>query len=55
MEDPATSVTAPGEHRLVLLRHGESTWNLERLVQGQDDRAVLTARGRDQVRRSVER
>jgi broad specificity phosphatase PhoE len=33
----------------VLLRHGESTWNQRRLIQGQDDRAVLTARGRQQA------
>lgn len=40
--------------RLVLVRHGESTWNVERLVQGHDDRSVLTQKGRDQVRRSIE-
>jgi broad specificity phosphatase PhoE len=34
---------------LVLVRHGESTWNALRLVQGQDDRAILTPHGRDQA------
>jgi 2,3-bisphosphoglycerate-dependent phosphoglycerate mutase len=37
------------ESRLVLVRHGESTWNALRLVQGQDDRATLTPRGRQQA------
>jgi broad specificity phosphatase PhoE len=31
---------------LVLVRHGESTWNERRLVQGQNDEARLTDRGR---------
>jgi broad specificity phosphatase PhoE len=34
---------------LVLVRHGESTWNKRRLVQGQDDRATLTPLGRRQA------
>jgi probable phosphoglycerate mutase len=54
MDGSGASVAVPASPRLLLLRHGESTWNLERLVQGQDDRGVLTDRGRDQVRRSVE-
>lgn len=35
--------------RLHLVRHGRSTWNDERRVQGQDDRPQLTTRGRDQA------
>ena len=35
---------------LVLVRHGESTWNDLRLVQGQNDEALLTERGRAQAR-----
>lgn len=54
MDEPGTRVAGASHVRLVMLRHGESTWNLERLVQGQDDRSVLTGRGREQVRRSVE-
>lgn len=34
---------------LILLRHGESTWNELRLVQGQNDDARLTQRGREQA------
>jgi broad specificity phosphatase PhoE len=34
---------------LVLVRHGESTWNELRLVQGQNDEARLTDRGRQQA------
>jgi 2,3-bisphosphoglycerate-dependent phosphoglycerate mutase len=34
---------------LVVVRHGESTWNELRLVQGQNDEARLTPRGRDQA------
>ena len=34
---------------LVLVRHGESTWNERRLVQGQNDEARLTELGRRQA------
>ena len=54
MDEPPARVDGAVGARLVLVRHGQSTWNLERLVQGQDDRSVLTAEGRDQVRRSIE-
>lgn len=39
---------------LTLVRHGESDWNVSRLVQGQDDRAQLTAEGRTQSQLLVE-
>jgi broad specificity phosphatase PhoE len=42
-------VSVTTESPLVLVRHGESTWNALRLVQGQDDRATLTRRGRQQA------
>src|ERR1700722_14221815 len=45
----ATVIESP-ESPLVLVRHGESTWNELRLVQGQDDRATLTDLGRQQAR-----
>jgi broad specificity phosphatase PhoE len=32
------------------VRHGESEWNAERLIQGQNDTSQLTSRGRDQAR-----
>jgi probable phosphoglycerate mutase len=35
---------------IVLVRHGESTWNSKHLVQGHDDESVLTARGLEQAR-----
>jgi broad specificity phosphatase PhoE len=38
---------------LVLVRHGESTWNESRLVQGQKGEAPLTAKGIEQVRTAV--
>jgi broad specificity phosphatase PhoE len=39
---------------LILVRHGETEWNVERRVQGQVD-SQLTARGRAQARRAAER
>lgn len=36
---------------LVLVRHGETTWNAAGLVQGHCDRATLTDTGRSQARR----
>ena len=39
---------------LILVRHGETEWNVERRVQGQID-SLLTARGRTQARRAAER
>lgn len=38
---------------LVLVRHGQSSWNELRLVQGQNDEARLTQRGRDQALRAA--
>jgi broad specificity phosphatase PhoE len=35
---------------IVLLRHGQSTWNQLHLIQGQNDEAVLTEKGQDQAR-----
>jgi broad specificity phosphatase PhoE len=40
----------PGLPTLVLVRHGQSTWNRDHLVQGQNDESVLTEDGRAQVR-----
>jgi probable phosphoglycerate mutase len=39
----------PAPARLLLVRHGESTWNSERRVQGQHD-PPLSSRGREQAR-----
>ena len=35
--------------RVVLVRHGQSTWNAEGRVQGSTDFAVLTDKGRSQA------
>jgi 2,3-bisphosphoglycerate-dependent phosphoglycerate mutase len=43
----------PAPHRLVLLRHGESEWNLQNLFTGWWD-AQLTPEGQDQARRGGE-
>ncbi len=39
---------------MVLVRHGESSWNARRLVQGQNDEARLTDQGREQALRAAE-
>ncbi len=38
---------------LVLVRHGQSSWNERRLVQGQNDEARLTEKGREQALRAA--
>ncbi len=45
------AVTPQSARRLItLVRHGQSTWNHLGLIQGQNDHAVLTPRGRDEAR-----
>ena len=46
--EPAT--TRPPASRLILVRHGESTWNRERRIQGQLD-PPLSEKGHEQARR----
>ena len=43
-----------GTKRVVLLRHGQSTWNQASRVQGDTDASVLTAEGIAQARRCKE-
>lgn len=43
-----------GMTRLVLVRHGQSTWNLERRVQGQTMAVPLTDLGREQARHAAD-
>ena len=38
--------------RIVLVRHGQSSFNLEQRIQGRDDRSTLTEKGRSQARRT---
>lgn len=45
---------AKGTKRVVLLRHGQSTWNQASRVQGDTDASVLTAEGIAQARRCKE-
>ena len=40
--------------RIHLVRHGESTWNVERRLQGQTAHPELTARGREQAAQAAE-
>ena len=37
--------------RLLLVRHGLSSFNVERRIQGRNDLSTLTATGEDQARR----
>ena len=38
--------------RLLLVRHGLSSFNVERRIQGRDDLSVLTPEGQEQARRT---
>ena len=38
--------------RLLLVRHGLSSFNVERRIQGRDDLSMLTADGEEQARRT---
>ena len=40
---------------LWLVRHGESTWNVLGIIQGQSDQATLTSRGRIQAQQAAQR
>jgi probable phosphoglycerate mutase len=42
--------TPARENSITLVRHGESTWNQRRLIQGHNNEAELTQIGRDQAR-----
>jgi len=43
-----------GRVRVVLVRHGQSTWNAEGRVQGSSDGSELTAKGKAQARAAGE-
>jgi broad specificity phosphatase PhoE len=47
-------VSTSDELSITLVRHGESTWNELGLVQGHDNSAQLTARGREQAQAAAE-
>jgi 2,3-bisphosphoglycerate-dependent phosphoglycerate mutase len=47
-------VTTNETPSVALVRHGESTWNELGLIQGQNNTAQLTARGRDEARNVAE-
>jgi 2,3-bisphosphoglycerate-dependent phosphoglycerate mutase len=46
--------TAPRDGFITLVRHGESTWNVRRLIQGHNNAAQLTQIGREQAREVAE-
>jgi broad specificity phosphatase PhoE len=41
--------------QFVLVRHGQSHWNERKLIQGQNDEAQLTQKGREQARLALEK
>ena len=45
--EPLPALSAP--KRVVLVRHGQSTWNAEGRIQGSTDFAVLTKKGQSQA------
>jgi len=47
------ALTTPAAHRLVLLRHGQSQWNLENRFTGWTD-VDLTDQGREEARKAAE-
>jgi probable phosphoglycerate mutase len=53
--DIGRGVTDPGEARLVLVRHGETQWNLEGRIQGYHADSPLTPNGQAQARALAER
>jgi probable phosphoglycerate mutase len=50
----APAARAPVALRIVLVRHGLSSFNAERRIQGRDDLSTLTPEGHDQARRAGE-
>jgi broad specificity phosphatase PhoE len=51
--DTVTS-TPSNNYSMTLVRHGETNWNDQRLIQGHNNVAQLTARGREQAREAAE-
>ena len=51
MPPPTVRPRAPPMHKLVLIRHGESTWNLENRFTGWTD-VELTATGVEQAKQA---
>lgn len=48
-----TAVSTTGSPLLYFVRHGQSTWNVERRIQGQTRSPPLTGLGRHQARRAA--
>ena len=48
----ALSLHEPVSLRLLLVRHGLSSFNVERRIQGRDDLSTLTTTGEEQARRT---
>lgn len=47
--EPLPLPTISSHKRIVLVRHGQSTWNAEGRIQGSTNFAVLTQKGQDQA------
>ena len=50
--DDRASTSSPVSLRLLLVRHGLSSFNVERRIQGRDDLSVLTEQGEEQASRT---
>jgi hypothetical protein len=42
-----------GDKQIVLVRHGLTTWNVEKRIQGSSNESTLTEFGREQVREAL--
>ena len=49
-DDPIALPTVSKRKRIILVRHGQSTWNAEGRMQGSSNNSELTARGKDQAK-----
>lgn len=47
--EKTTIAPSPSTKRVVLVRHGQSTWNEEGRIQGSSDFSVLTKKGENQA------
>lgn len=53
-QPPLTLPSISSPRRIVLVRHGQSTWNAEGRMQGSSDLSVLTEKGKRQAQATAE-